>query len=172
MMLSSKKYNLWRHDESGSHLVRTTSYSLPASLHAHIDVVQPTTMFSRFNPLASTLHNPDAPRRSAFRSYPPSESSQRTAASSPVDPSCNGEITIKCLQQLYNMGEYTPQVPEKNGIGITGYLEQYANLEDLRLFYEDQRPDALNGTFEVVSIAGASLLVSFSFSVCPRPEDQ
>lgn len=39
-------------------------------------------------------------------------------------------------------------------IGITGYLDQFANMEDLQLFYADQRPDALNSSFKVVSVNG------------------
>ncbi|KAF5333532.1 hypothetical protein D9611_002704 [Ephemerocybe angulata] len=144
-------YNMWKHDESGDTLVRTTSYSLPSSLHAHIDVIQPTTMFSRFNPLSTTFHWPDAASRSATYKAPTRASDARLAA---VDPSCSSTITIKCLQQLYNTGGYVPQVPEKNSVGITGYLEQFANLNDLKLFYQDQVPNAVNSSYEFVSVKG------------------
>jgi hypothetical protein len=59
------------------------------------------------------------------------------------------------LQQLYRTEGYVPKVPEKNSIGVTGYLEQYANEVDLKLFYEDQLPEAVNSTFKLVSINGS-----------------
>ncbi|KAF6762018.1 tripeptidyl peptidase A [Ephemerocybe angulata] len=90
----------------------------PSSLHAHIDVIQPTTIcFPRFNPLSTTFHWPDAG---------------------------HSTITIKCLQQLYNTGGYSP----------SGYLEQFANLNDLKLFYQDQVPQAVNSSYEFVSVKG------------------
>ncbi|KAG5639936.1 hypothetical protein DXG03_002312, partial [Asterophora parasitica] len=59
-----------------------------------------------------------------------------------------------CLQQLYNIGGYVPQAPQKNGIGITGYLEQFANNADLKSFYLDQRPEAVNSTYKFISVKG------------------
>jgi tripeptidyl-peptidase-1 len=43
----------------------------------------------------------------------------------------------------------------KNKIGITGYLGQFANNADLQSFYEAERPDALNSTFQTVLVNGA-----------------
>lgn len=71
-----------------------------------------------------------------------------------VDPSCNATVTLSCLQQLYNFVDYEPQVPEKNSIGISSYLEQFANLQDLKSFYLEQRPEAANSTFEFISVNG------------------
>ena len=120
-------------------------------------------MFSRFDPLASTLRLPpgfssngrfSASTVTEYRGpiKPPTKASDpRNAA---IDPSCSGTITVKCLQQLYRTEGYVPKVPEQNSIGITGYLEQYANEVDLKLFYEDQLPEAVNSTFKLVSING------------------
>jgi tripeptidyl-peptidase-1 len=74
-----------------------------------------------------------------------------------VDASCNQTITISCLKQLYNAIGFNASADVGNRIGITGYLEQFANIADLQLFYADQRPDALNSSFEFVSVAGMSL---------------
>jgi len=92
-----------------------------------------------------------------------------------VDASCNRTITISCLQQLYNTIGYVPSTQVGNSIGITGYLvilftlfcyfsgiypcsqEEFANLQDLQLFYSDQRPDAINSTFEFISVNGQTL---------------
>lgn len=80
-----------------------------------------------------------------------------TASGGQVDASCNRTITITCLQQLYNAVGFTPSGKTKNQIGITGYLEQFANIADLQQFYADQRPDALNSTFKFISVNGTCL---------------
>ncbi len=72
----------------------------------------------------------------------------------PVDRACNTTITLSCLEQLYNFVGYKPKVPTKNTIGISSYLGQFANLQDLKSFYLEQRPEAANSTFEFISVKG------------------
>ena len=150
-----QKYLVYKHEASGDYLVRTTAYSLPEHLHGHVDVVQPTTMFGRFRPDRSTvvLLEGDSPG--------PVPQGQITDPKTglTVDASCNTTITIKCLQQLYNTTGYIPS-QLGNGIGITGYLEQYANFDDLQRFYADQRPDALNTTFKLVKVNSKAFFLS------------
>ncbi|KAG7098096.1 hypothetical protein E1B28_000070 [Marasmius oreades] len=145
-------YYVWKHVESGDEFVRTTSYSLPDHLHAHIDVIQPTTMFARFKGMKTTIHSVE----DAVKEFQPPklDSSLNADAHVPVDPTCNTTITISCLQQLYNAVGYTPSANINNSIGITGYLEQFANIQDLQSFYTEQRPDALNTSFNFVSVKG------------------
>lgn len=110
-------------------------------------------MFALWKGLKTTLH---------FEDYVEEHSIADTLAplanfasgSGPVDPACNVSITLSCIQQLYNVGGYVPKATKENKIGITGYLEKYANIEDLQSFYADQRPDALNSTFKFVSVKG------------------
>ncbi|KAI3616687.1 tripeptidyl peptidase [Moniliophthora roreri] len=149
-------YYVWKHSESGDYLVRTTSYSLPKDLHAHVDVIQPTTMFARFKNMRTTIHD--------IVDEPVEASNLKVAAQSAekiklpngieVDASCNSTITISCLQQLYNAVGYTPSADIGNSIGITGYLEEFANIQDLQSFYAEQRPDALGTSFEFISVKG------------------
>ncbi|TFK25946.1 tripeptidyl peptidase A [Coprinopsis marcescibilis] len=150
------KYHTWRHDESGDRLVRTTSYSLPAHLHEHIELIQPTTMFARWSAMKTTIHWPELVEDSS-PSFAGSASGNRLAikvASTDVDPSCNQTITISCLKQLYKIGDYVPKSPRKTSIGITGYLEEFANLADLQSFYNDQVKPAVNSSFKFVSVKG------------------
>jgi tripeptidyl-peptidase-1 len=72
-----------------------------------------------------------------------------------VDASCITTITISCLQQLYNFVGFKPS-SGGNSIGITGYLDEFANLQDLQSFYADQRPDALNSSYKYFSVNGSS----------------
>ncbi|GLB34137.1 putative protein CC1G_01435 Coprinopsis cinerea okayama7 130 [Lyophyllum shimeji] len=143
------KYSVWKHVD-GDEIVRTTSYSLPEDLYDHIDLVQPTTMFGRFKRNKSTivwLDQKEAPQTQNFKA------TVKSGPGATVDPSCNRTITISCLQQLYNAVGYVPKA-KGNSIGITGYLEEFANIQDLQSFYADQRPDALNSTFKFLSVKG------------------
>ncbi|KAK0230450.1 tripeptidyl peptidase A [Armillaria fumosa] len=144
------KYHVWRHVDSGEYIVRTTSYSLPSHLHDHIELIQPTTIFSRMKGFRSTIHGLNDP-------LPPANFNGTTAdlgSGTTIDNSCKYAITLNCLKQLYNAATYNATNQSTNGIGITGYLEEYANYQDLQLFYREQLPDAQGSGFQVVSING------------------
>ncbi|KAF9534130.1 tripeptidyl peptidase A [Crepidotus variabilis] len=147
------KYYVWKHSESEEYIIRSTSYSLPSYLSRHIDVVQPTTMFTSTKNHRSTIHSfrPDDTKQKA-----PAQASKTTSSptSTAIDPSCSQTITVSCLKQLYNLVDYVPSKKSKSTIGIAGYLEQYASLEDLQTFYADQVPAALNTSFNVLSVDG------------------
>ena len=155
-LTKGQEYYVWIHDTSGDAVVRTTAYSLPEHLHDHIELVQPTTMFSRTRALKTTLH---------FDDKAPLDVSELDASSPPinvpyasngyVDASCNQTITLLCLLQLYNAEGFTASGTNGNKIGITGYLDQFANEEDLQLFYKDQLSEALGSSFKTVLIDGA-----------------
>ncbi|KAI0925655.1 hypothetical protein AcV5_008333 [Taiwanofungus camphoratus] len=148
------EYQVWTHDESGDSLVRTTSYSLPEHLMDHVDLVQPTTVFSRFSSMKTTYRFSQDQSTTAGQngSYIPVPS----ASGGQVDASCNQTITVSCLKQLYNAVGYTPAAAGQNQIAVTAYLDQYANFEDLQLFYADEVPAAVNTTFTVISINGGT----------------
>ena len=144
---------MWTHS-NGESIVRTTEYSIPAHLDKHVELVQPTTLFSTLRGMRSTFKfNEDAPALVNADAPPISVPS---ASGGKVDASCNGTITISCLFQLYNAVGFTPSADTGNQIGITGYLEEFANNADLQAFYKDQVPAAVNSTFTLVSIAGGS----------------
>ncbi|CAA7260133.1 unnamed protein product [Cyclocybe aegerita] len=126
---------------------------LPANLHDHIDVIQPTTMFGRFKQHKSMVSFPD-PDIEIIEFTPDMKPVVDAVTNVSVDASCNRTVTITCLQQLYNAVGYTPLANASNSIAITGYLEQFANNQDLQSFYADQRPDALNSRFTFLSVAG------------------
>ncbi|KAI0090980.1 tripeptidyl peptidase A [Irpex rosettiformis] len=144
-------YHVYTHS-SGTTALRTTSYSLPEHLHDHIELVQPTTLFSTFKRQATTFHFDKEEKFTQAVNAPPIN--VPTASGGKVDASCNTTITISCLKQLYNAVGYVPSAKNGNKVAVTGYLEQFANLQDLQLFYADQRPDALNSSFTFVSVNG------------------
>ncbi|CAL1700397.1 unnamed protein product [Somion occarium] len=146
------EYHVWRHTKDDNYIVRTTSYSLPENLHEHIDLVQPTTLFSTLRGMDTTFRfSQDTPAPLSADAPPINIPS---ASGGKVDASCNTTITISCIQQLYNAVGFKPSGKNGNQIGITGYLEQFANIADLQSFYADQRPDALNSSFKFISVKG------------------
>ncbi|KAJ7291911.1 tripeptidyl peptidase A [Mycena rebaudengoi] len=148
------KYHIWQHTSSGEYIVRTTSYSLPKDILDHVELIQPTTMFGTFKKLRSTIHSiSEIDPQIQAQNLPPVFDS---ATGLTVDASCNTTITITCLQQIYNAVGYTPSAKVGNSVGITGYLEQFANRADLQTFFADQVPAAAaaNATYNFVSVVG------------------
>ncbi|KAK0190628.1 tripeptidyl peptidase A [Armillaria mellea] len=166
-------YHVWKHTD-GDYLVRTTRYSLPEPLLDHIDVVQPTTLFGRWKGMKSTVIDFEN-----FDLGSTADVAQLDAETDYVDPACNVSITVNCLKQLYNAVGFVPSGRNKDStIGITAYLEQYANKADLQRFYQDQVPQAVGSTFDFVPVKGglndqnislagveANLDVQFAFGI-------
>ncbi|EIM89124.1 subtilisin-like protein [Stereum hirsutum FP-91666 SS1] len=149
-MLNTKYYT-WKHAVDGEIIVRTTSYGLPEAIHGHVLGVQPTTMFGRFNKHRSSISIiKDAPEVSA------NNGTITSASGTVVDGSCNSTITVSCLKELYNV---TGNASTTNGnmIGLAGYLEDYANFQDLQDFYAEQVPEAVGSNFSYVLINGGQL---------------
>ncbi|KAJ7693880.1 tripeptidyl peptidase A [Mycena rosella] len=137
------EYYSWQHTD-GDILVRATSYSLPQYLHDTIELIQPTTIFARGKGMAPILYPEDnEPLTPAT-----------PLANSHIDASCATRITLSCIMRLYNAVGYKPRATKKNAIGITGFLEQYANQRDLTSFYRQQLPAAVHSTFNTVSVYG------------------
>lgn len=149
------------HEASGDESIRTLTYSIPEFVYDHVDLIQPTTMFARMKNQKTSLR---WSTYSTQASKTPASASG-TKISLPngidVDASCNSTITIECLQVLYNAVGYRAS-NASNKIGITGYLDQYANKNDLQLFYADQRQDAIGSSFDFVSVNGMFLFFFLS----------
>ncbi|KAG9317809.1 peptidase S8/S53 domain-containing protein [Chiua virens] len=145
------KYHVYTHLHSGESIIRTTSYSLPESLHEHIELIQPTTMFTRLRPFRSTLHWPSD---TELTNQSPSTGLLTGPAGNEVDGSCSETITITCLRQLYNAVGYNTSANNGNKIAVTAYLEQYANNQDLQQFFQTENPEAYGSNYTFVSING------------------
>lgn len=150
--LLNTKYSYFRDEDDKKTILRTLSYSLPAELHEHILLVQPTTMFG-MRPMRNWIQKieelPVSILQANHKKVPPG----------PTGPvldvaACNATITPECLQALYNFKGYKAKVPEKNSIGVNGFLEQIAQYEDLRLFLEQFAPSAVGGNFSTTSVNG------------------
>ncbi|TDL18411.1 tripeptidyl peptidase A [Rickenella mellea] len=145
-------YHHWTHDESRRTSVAALSYSVPHIISDHIELIQPTTMFSGTKARKTVFKRSNQ----QFHDDIVGDLSRITLASGiSVDASCNTTITVSCLKQLYNVTGYKPS-SGRNEIGVTGYIGEYADVLDLQLFNANQRPDAKNSTFRFISVHGGS----------------
>ncbi len=129
-------FSVYTHDETGKEAVRTLSYSIPAELQGHLDLVHPTITF---------------PNSKGLR---PVFSSQMKTA--PQTLTCDVAITPACLQTLYHIPSSKASQPS-NRLAVTGYIQQYANEDDLESFLDEFRPDTDSSTtFTTSTIDGGS----------------
>ncbi|KAF2416441.1 tripeptidyl-peptidase-like protein [Tothia fuscella] len=123
--------------------IRTLHYSLPKELWSVIDMISPTTRFAQIKPERSQIYD--------------SKIVGATGSGLNVT-ACNSTITPTCLRELYNIKGFTPD-PETGGfIGISGFLEQYAQFGDLAQWIPEFAPWAAGGNFTWTSINGGKLL--------------
>lgn len=101
--------------------MRTLQYSLPDVLKGHVGMVQPTTFFG-LSQMRSTI--------SDHRAY--NQNAANSEEVSAVTGCSNGEVTPKCLSNLYGFASATAYT---NGLmGIAGFLEQWPFKSDLTTF--------------------------------------
>jgi tripeptidyl-peptidase-1 len=142
------KFNFYQNKNKKNVIkIRTLEYSLPKELFQHIDLVQPTTRFAQIKAEASQIH--DLQILGSVSSNP-----------APVAVDCNITITPTCLRDLYNIKGFTPD-PKKGGfLGISGFLEQYAQYGDLQQWIPDYAPWAAGANFTWTSVNGMFLDIS------------
>ncbi|KAJ6606083.1 subtilisin-like protein [Mycena vulgaris] len=134
-------FSIFTHVDSGKESIRTLEYSLPAELSRHVNLVTPTTSFSR--PMRS------GPVLSFTNAVVPSPDATPAA-------SCNATITPSCLQALYNIPT-TAATNKNNVIGVAGFGDQFANQADLTQFLKALRPDMASTTsFTLTSVDGGT----------------
>ncbi|KAH9973600.1 subtilisin-like protein [Lactifluus volemus] len=145
--LLGASYQLYRNEETNEIVLRTIGYSLPTALSEHVQTVAPTTYFGSPRALQQTpqLH----------LTLPESDLElQDPLASGSTPASCSKAITPTCLRTLYNTLAYVPSAMASNQLGITGYLDQFANYKDFTEFMLRFRPDAVHANFTVEQING------------------
>ncbi|PFH51001.1 hypothetical protein AMATHDRAFT_59869 [Amanita thiersii Skay4041] len=143
------KYNVYRHPESSEQVIRTMSYSLPEELHSHINVIAPTTYFGTMRSMrATSFLQPD------IKPLPMDQKDEPFFVDATVPASCSTTITPTCLRALYNTSAYVPQAVNVNRLGVAGYLNEFANRQDLQTFFSRFRPDAVGSSYTTVLVHG------------------
>lgn len=129
--LLNADYGVYTEAATGRQTVRTTSYSLPLSLLDSIHMIQPTTIFSDFG----------RSRRSAIQA---SRNTVRAYGDAPAI--CSKErATSDCLRANYNITGYAPTAGNTT-FGITGFLEEVADMDDLSLYLKRYNPQIPSDT--------------------------
>ncbi len=67
----------------------------------------------------------------------PNANANFTERANPAPLSCESAITPACLQALYGIPT-TPATESSNVLGVTGLIEQYANVRCQSFFVVDQ----------------------------------
>jgi tripeptidyl-peptidase-1 len=147
--LLQTEYQWFENSDVGKLTVRTLAYSLPSALHAHVGIIAPTIMFGGMTPQISTIvKGMQAPNLKAAKS----------SASDVHDGldvvKCNVTITPDCLMALYKFKHFRGSRRNGNEIALAGFLEQYAQYDDLEQFLETYEPDQAGFTFSTQLING------------------
>jgi tripeptidyl-peptidase-1 len=141
------KFALYQNDNKKTLIkTRTLHYSLPKELLRYIDMIQPTTRFAQIKPERNQIYDKQV---------------VGAVGAALNVTACNSTITPTCLRDLYNIKGFTPSSdPEESGfIGVSGFLEQYAQFGDLAQWIPEFAPWAVGGNFSWTSING--MLLSF-----------
>lgn len=156
-LLLDTTYSIWQHDD-GTELIRTQSWSLPASLHPHITTIQPTNSWVR---MKRNIPMPANGRRSSDALL-----AADVLPDIPLPPDstisgvCNFSSVIpNCLRTLYGTASYTTKSDGASQLGICNYLGETNNRSDTYLFLEKYRPEAAEAaeTFTQISVADGDI---------------
>ncbi|KAJ7025641.1 family S53 protease [Mycena alexandri] len=134
-------FSLFTHTDTGSEIVRTLEYSLPAELTNHIKVLHPTLSFSPPNVI---------PKISLSKRH-------HLASRQAPDPTdCTIFQNPACLQAKYNIPT-TSATQSSNMITVTGFQFNNPSVFLTQSFLNFMRPDkTFNVTFGTRYVAGAS----------------
>ncbi|TFY62562.1 hypothetical protein EVJ58_g3775 [Rhodofomes roseus] len=141
--LFGTNFSVYTQSSTSKQIIRTLEYSIPTDLVGHLDLVHPTITFP--DPFG---------KKPVVNAIPPSK---RSETDSKRADNClvNGTyITPSCLQSLYSIPT-APATSSSGQLGVTGYVDEYAEYSDLTTFLEQYRPDVNSSTgFTIVSLDG------------------
>ncbi|KAK0614377.1 tripeptidyl-peptidase [Immersiella caudata] len=147
--LLNTSFAWYRYSGGGGPKLRTLSYSVPDSIAAHIDLVQPTTRFGQLGAQKSTVF--EMHRAEDVDAIATKTSFVASQAADAVE--CGSTITPQCLKSLYNIN-YTASAGPENKAAFCSYLEEYARYTDLTLFQNRYLPEAKGQNFTVELVNG------------------
>ncbi|KAJ7587863.1 family S53 protease-like protein [Mycena floridula] len=127
--LLNADFKAFAHASSETTAIRTMEYSLPRDLLAHVELIHPTTSF------AAPLNT----RGPVFAT----PSVQERALTAPA--SCATTVTPACLQALYGIPS-TPATQSTNTLGVSDFIDQWAQTADLKAFLTALRKDMSSST--------------------------
>ncbi|KAE9381004.1 subtilisin-like protein [Stipitochalara longipes BDJ] len=154
--LLQAEYQVFESKADGKTTARTLAYSLPNALHDHVDMVAPTIKFSTTSAMRSTI----------VKNYPAPaviKSSSGNIHNGLDKVACNNSITPDCLKALYNFKDFRASRRNGNEFLLAGFLEEYAQHNDLAQFLSAYAPNANGSDFSTILINnGSNLQVNVS----------
>ncbi|KAJ7485842.1 peptidase S8/S53 domain-containing protein [Mycena latifolia] len=135
--LLGAEYHVYTH-ESGEEHAACDSYSLPAHIAEHVEIITPTVQSN------IKLGSPPAPRA-------PYSLKKRAAPALPAG--CDQAFTPACIRSLYNI-TYIPQAIDKNSFGIVSQTPATYLQSDLDMFFANFSPSLVGKSPLFVSIDG------------------
>lgn len=134
----------WYKGEDGMQMMRTTRYSVPQEVAAHINFVQPTTRFGTAKRLTSHVNIMDtgAPAEGTSK-WVSAPDNLKVDAANAVDPACNTAVTPQCLFQLYNVN-FKGNPAGGNTAGYASFVGESARFTDMTMFEQVYAPFAAN----------------------------
>ncbi|KAJ7092235.1 family S53 protease [Mycena epipterygia] len=136
--LLATEFSVFTHIDTGVTSIRTLEYSIPP-LRCGVTSVcffHPTTSFTR--PMASRPKFTAVKKRAA-------PVADAAPVSNAVPASCATTVTPACLQAIYNIPT-TTATQSTSKLGVSGFIEQFANSADLKEFLTDFRTDISSST--------------------------
>ncbi|THH04062.1 hypothetical protein EW145_g5800 [Phellinidium pouzarii] len=139
-------FSVFQHVQTGRQSVRTLTYSIPTELVGHLNLVHPTITFE--NPFAN-LPVVSSPLKAVA-------AAQNLTSRQSTPSSCKTLVTPSCLQDLYGIPT-TLATQSSSTLGVSGFIDQFANKADLTSFLRAQRPDLPSSTtFTLQTLDGGS----------------
>ncbi|KZP19257.1 subtilisin-like protein [Athelia psychrophila] len=159
--LLDTEYHLYVHEETGAEQIGCHSYSVPAHISEHIDLIRPTIHF-KHQPPASASKNDLKKRMSmhlgTHHSSPQSSNLASTSNSNSNDlADCSQLITLDCLRALYKIN-YTPTQSNLNSFGIVELQDNSYEPTDLDIFYQKYAPSLIGSRPKSIFIDGGKLI--------------
>ncbi|KAF8576122.1 subtilisin-like protein [Ramaria rubella] len=157
--LLEAEYHVYGH-QSGAEHIACNSYSVPAHIQEHIEVILPTVNFdAKIAPRSEPTSVVNGAARQVGAPTPGTHVMTDGRHPKPVPPGsnslsmCDQQITPDCLRALYNF-HYTPVATYENSYGIVEYTPQAFLQSDLDLFFRNFSPSIEIKTPKLISIDG------------------
>ena len=112
------KYHVYKHLDTETTLIRTTSYSLPSVLRGHVTVITPSTYFN----LAKPRHRHSSIQKAEGITFQVTDSWENALGVVSPNPTCKDKIIPSCLDALqhilyarFDQKEFIgcPRIPER-----------------------------------------------------------
>ncbi|CEJ82960.1 hypothetical protein VHEMI02997 [[Torrubiella] hemipterigena] len=124
--LLGTQYSVYKNtkDTSSPDIIRTSQYSVPKALHGHIDTIQPTTSFAHGVKASRSIAAADA-------------DASITKRAAEADKCNDGVARLACMRKKYNVNY---SATGKATIAIAGFIGQYINNDDTKVYLEEYDP--------------------------------